>query len=192
MSMYSNVKMYFIAPEVVRMKSDVKDYLTAAGVDWEEVDNLQEVAPICNVLYMTRIQKERFIDNPEDYHQAKGKYILDSKIMATMKPDAIVMHPLPRVDEVPCLATVFPPLTLSAQFSSVDHGFLPSLPSHRSGSPKHVHHHCPPHSTGTPLASLVVFIASLNLSRFYFPAKRHSLGLSSLLAFIAGYRGCQW
>mmetsp|Transcript_23200 Transcript_23200/g.64422 ORF Transcript_23200/g.64422 Transcript_23200/m.64422 type:complete len:366 (-) Transcript_23200:318-1415(-) len=100
MSMYKNVKMYFIAPEVVKMKDDVKEYLTAAGVEWEEVDNLKEVASTCDVLYQTRIQKERFIDNPEDYLQAKGKFIIDKDMMACMKKDAIVMHPLPRVDEI--------------------------------------------------------------------------------------------
>ena len=100
MSMYENVKMYFIAPGVVPMKDEVKKYLTAAGVEWEEVDDLAKVAPVCDVLYQTRIQKERFIDNPDDYHQAKGKYIINKKIMDMMKPDAIVMHPLPRVDEV--------------------------------------------------------------------------------------------
>mmetsp|Transcript_96 Transcript_96/g.243 ORF Transcript_96/g.243 Transcript_96/m.243 type:complete len:366 (-) Transcript_96:225-1322(-) len=100
MSMYKNVKMYFIAPDVVRMKQSVKDYLTAAGVEWEEVDNLRDVASICDVLYQTRIQKERFLDNPEDYLLAKGKFIIDASIMEVMKPDAIVMHPLPRVDEI--------------------------------------------------------------------------------------------
>jgi len=100
LSMYKNVKMYFIAPEVVRMKRSVKDYLSARGVDWEEVDNLADVAAVCDVLYQTRIQKERFIDNPEDYLQAKGKFVIDNSIMAVMKPDSIVMHPLPRVDEI--------------------------------------------------------------------------------------------
>ena len=60
----------------------------------------QAVASDVDVLYQTRIQKERFQDRPEDYEAARGKYIIDRDIMALMRPHAVVMHPLPRVDEV--------------------------------------------------------------------------------------------
>lgn len=53
-----------------------------------------------DVLYQTRIQKERFQDRPEDYEAAKGKYIVDAALMQLLKKDSVVMHPLPRVDEV--------------------------------------------------------------------------------------------
>ena len=53
-----------------------------------------------DVLYQTRIQKERFQDRPEDYEAARGKYIIDRDIMALMRPHAVVMHPLPRVGEI--------------------------------------------------------------------------------------------
>lgn len=53
-----------------------------------------------DVLYQTRIQKERFQDRPEDYEKAKGKYIVDRELMSLLHPHAFVMHPLPRVDEI--------------------------------------------------------------------------------------------
>lgn len=56
----AGVKMYFVAPDVVRMKDDIKEFLTGRGVDWEEVDDLAEVSADVDVLYQTRIQKERF------------------------------------------------------------------------------------------------------------------------------------
>lgn len=100
LSMYDGVKIYFVAPDVVRMKDDIKDFLCSKGVEWEEVSDLRAVASDVDVLYQTRIQKERFQDRPEDYEQAKGKYIIDSELMKQVKKDAVVMHPLPRVDEI--------------------------------------------------------------------------------------------
>lgn len=100
LSMYNNVKMYFVAPDVVRMKEDIKDYLSKVGIDWEEVDDLKAVAAEVDVLYQTRIQKERFQDRPEDYEKAKGKYIIDKEVMELLPKHGVVMHPLPRVDEI--------------------------------------------------------------------------------------------
>ncbi|KAL4448208.1 hypothetical protein ABPG75_005427 [Micractinium tetrahymenae] len=100
LSMYPGVKMYFVAPDVCRMKDDIKSYLSSVGVDWEEVDDLAQVAADVDVLYQTRIQKERFQDRPDDYEKAKGKYIINAETMKQMKKDAIVLHPLPRVDEI--------------------------------------------------------------------------------------------
>jgi aspartate carbamoyltransferase catalytic subunit len=147
------------------MKDDIKAHLTEAGVDWEEADDLKAVAADVDVLYQTRIQKERFQDRPEDYERAKvrmlvillvlfvcvcvlcgsvlslrwrcvylfrrrlerapsraaapqlnhppnhpdptnqqphqqGKYIVDRDVMALLPPTGVVMHPLPRVDEI--------------------------------------------------------------------------------------------
>ncbi|PSC67787.1 Aspartate carbamoyltransferase chloroplastic [Micractinium conductrix] len=100
LSMYKNVKMSFVAPDVCRMKDDIKSYLTSINVDWEEVDDLAQVASDVDVLYQTRIQKERFQDRPDDYEKAKGKYIINAETMKQLRKDAIVMHPLPRVDEI--------------------------------------------------------------------------------------------
>jgi aspartate carbamoyltransferase catalytic subunit len=100
LSMYPGVKMYFVAPDVVKMKDDIKHYLSSVGVDWEEVDDLKAVAADVDVLYQTRIQKERFQDKPDDYEKAKGKYIIDADVMRLLPGDGVVMHPLPRVDEI--------------------------------------------------------------------------------------------
>ena len=82
------------------MRDDIKDFLTKHDVPWEEVESLDEVAANCDVLYQTRIQKERFQDRPQDYEAARGKYIIDNRIMRLLPKDSIVMHPLPRVDEI--------------------------------------------------------------------------------------------
>lgn len=99
LSMYPGIKMYFVAPEVVKMKDDIKDYMTLKGIDWQEVTDLKEVAADVDVMYQTRIQKERFT-NLDDYAKARGKYIIDGDIIKLMKKDARVLHPLPRVDEI--------------------------------------------------------------------------------------------
>ena len=97
---YEDVKVYFVSPPVVRMKDDIKDYLTRNNVHWEERDNLFEVAREADVVYQTRIQRERFGDRTQDYEAARGKYIIDPKVMEVMPETSRVMHPLPRVDEI--------------------------------------------------------------------------------------------
>ena len=137
------------------MQADIKDFLSGRGIEWEEADDLAEVAGDVDVLYQTRIQKERFQvstwiflpstenshdsiaildgnhtqvsllsitgmamcdmipsscsvaatlltlqDRPQEYEQARGKYIIDNETMKVLSKDAIIMHPLPRVDEV--------------------------------------------------------------------------------------------
>ncbi|XP_047341776.1 aspartate carbamoyltransferase, chloroplastic-like [Impatiens glandulifera] len=97
---FKDVKIYFVAPEVVKMKDDIKDYLTSQGVKWEESDDLMEVASKCDVVYQTRIQKERFGERIDLYEEARGKYIVDKSILNVMPKHAVVMHPLPRLDEI--------------------------------------------------------------------------------------------
>lgn len=77
----------------------IKDYLSAAGVPWREADSLAEAISSLDVLYMTRIQKERFASE-EEYERQKGVYVLDVPKMKMAKQDLIVLHPLPRVDEI--------------------------------------------------------------------------------------------
>ena len=67
---------------------------------WEESTDLMEVASCCDVIYQTRIQRERFGDRVEDYAKARGKYIVDKRVMDALSPNAVIMHPLPRLDEV--------------------------------------------------------------------------------------------
>ncbi len=97
---YRDVKLYFVAPDVVRMKEDIKDHLTEHGVQFEEESDLMKVARCVDVIYQTRIQRERFGDRIEDYEQARGKYIINQSVMDVLSEKGIVMHPLPRIDEI--------------------------------------------------------------------------------------------
>ena len=97
---YEDVTIYFVAPEIVRMKDDIKEYLTRHHIAFVEETDLKAVASEVDVIYQTRIQKERFGDRIEDYEKASGVYIVDRNILSAMKPDAIVMHPLPRIGEI--------------------------------------------------------------------------------------------
>ena len=97
---YEDVKLYFVAPTVVRMRDDIKGYLTEHGVVFEEEEDLMRVMSKVDVVYQTRIQRERFGDRIEDYERARGRYIIDVETMSALSENAIVMHPLPRVDEI--------------------------------------------------------------------------------------------
>ncbi|OGG46047.1 MAG: aspartate carbamoyltransferase [Candidatus Handelsmanbacteria bacterium RIFCSPLOWO2_12_FULL_64_10] len=97
---YEDVKVYFVAPEVVRMKEDIKEYLRRHGVFFAEEEDLFKVASIADVIYQTRIQKERFGDRTADYESARGRYIIDRELLKVMKDRAVILHPLPRVDEI--------------------------------------------------------------------------------------------
>ncbi len=97
---FDSPRICFVAPPVVRMADDIKSYLARHGVAFEEAEDLAEVAAEVDVIYQTRIQRERFGDRIGDYEQARGQYVIDTSILRCMKKDAIVMHPLPRVDEI--------------------------------------------------------------------------------------------
>ncbi|OMP04361.1 Aspartate carbamoyltransferase [Corchorus olitorius] len=97
---YQDVKIYFVSPDVVKMKDDIKDYLTSRDVEWEESADLMEVASKCDVVYQTRIQRERFGERIDLYEEARGKYIVDKDVLKVMQKHAVVMHPLPRLDEI--------------------------------------------------------------------------------------------
>lgn len=93
------IDLVFISPRNVRMGEDVKSELQAKGVGFEEETNLLEVLPHVDVVYQTRIQHERF-ESESEYEEARGKYVIDAEAMAALNSNAIVMHPLPRVDEI--------------------------------------------------------------------------------------------
>ncbi|KAL6538443.1 Aspartate carbamoyltransferase 1, chloroplastic [Orobanche gracilis] len=97
---FKDVKIYFVSPEVVNMKDDIKNYLTSEGVEWEESVDLMEVASKCDVVYQTRIQRERFGERIDLYEEARGKYIVNRDVLDVMQSHAVVMHPLPRLDEI--------------------------------------------------------------------------------------------
>jgi aspartate carbamoyltransferase catalytic subunit len=89
----------FISPENSRIKEGVKEYLRERDLTFTETDNLESCLRETDILYMTRIQKERFKRRLE-YEKAKGNLVLTLAKVQTMKEEAIVMHPLPRVDEI--------------------------------------------------------------------------------------------
>lgn len=97
---FENLKVIFVSPEVVRMRDDIKEYLDRHNIEWEENQDLHDVASKVDVIYQTRIQRERFGDKLEDYKKAKGIYVIDKYLMKKVKNNAIIMHPLPRVDEI--------------------------------------------------------------------------------------------
>ncbi len=97
---YDNIFIYFCAPRVVRMRDDIKEYLTRHNVKWEEDDDLKRVAKKVDVIYQTRIQRERFADKQEEYNEAKGIYVINKELMQHVPDDTIILHPLPRVDEI--------------------------------------------------------------------------------------------
>ncbi|MBR0373870.1 MAG: aspartate carbamoyltransferase [Mogibacterium sp.] len=96
---YEDIHFVMISPEELDLPSYIKEQLNKAGVDWREVSSLEEALPELDVLYMTRVQKERFF-NEEDYIRLKDSFILNRAMLSTAKDDMIVMHPLPRVNEI--------------------------------------------------------------------------------------------
>lgn len=97
---YPNVKFVLISPEELRIPDYIReDVLRASGHEFEEVTRLEDALPKLDVLYMTRVQKERFF-NEDDYVRMKDFYILDKEKMKLAGPDMLVLHPLPRVNEI--------------------------------------------------------------------------------------------
>lgn len=99
LSMFKNNKFVFISTPELMMPAYIKDIIKANGSTYEEVNTLEEAIPCLDVLYMTRIQQERFASQ-EEYLAQKNTYILDRRKMLLAKRDMIIMHPLPRVDEI--------------------------------------------------------------------------------------------
>ncbi len=99
LSKYEGVELVFVAPAVCQMHEDIKAHLDRSGVAWREESDLEAVLPHMDCVYMTRIQKERFLDSRE-YETAHHAYRLTPDNVATMAQDAIVLHPLPRVGEI--------------------------------------------------------------------------------------------
>lgn len=96
---YENIKYVLISPDELKLPEYMTDMIKAAGADYEEIANLEEAMPKLDILYMTRVQKERFF-NEEDYVRLKDTYILTPEKLANAKADLTIMHPLPRVNEI--------------------------------------------------------------------------------------------
>jgi aspartate carbamoyltransferase catalytic subunit len=96
---YKNVHIHYIAPDNVRIPLAVKRYLVEQGVAFEESADLLKVAESADVIYQTRIQKERFL-SLDEYEKATGKYMIDEAVLERMRKEAIILHPLPRAGEI--------------------------------------------------------------------------------------------
>jgi len=92
-------KIYFISPQLLRLRDETRDMLDMKGVKYEEVNDIREVISELDVLYVTRIQKERFPDIME-YEQVRGSYKITVDILKEAKEDLKILHPLPKVDEI--------------------------------------------------------------------------------------------
>ena len=96
---YEGIKFVLISPQELQVPDYVKEKMDAAGAEWTEVETLEEAMPQLDILYMTRVQRERFF-NEEDYVRLKDSYILNLEKLQPAKEDLTIMHPLPRVNEI--------------------------------------------------------------------------------------------
>ena len=116
---YPGIRFVLISPEELKLPSYIKnDVLDRQNIPYEEVVRLEDALPDLDILYMTRVQKERFF-NEEDYVRMKDLYILDNKKMELAKEDMYILHPLPRVNEI---ATEVDNDPRAAYFKQVQYG----------------------------------------------------------------------
>jgi len=99
LTQFDGIKLNYVSPDILRMPRDVMDEVTAKGLPQSEHTTLEKVLPKTDVLYVTRVQKERFED-PEVYEKVKNAFVVNPKVMKLAKKDMIVLHPLPRVTEI--------------------------------------------------------------------------------------------
>ncbi len=99
LTMFKVNMIYLISPPQLRVREDTKELLVNAGIEFKEVERLEEVVSELDVLYASRIQKERFPD-PSEYELVKGSYIITPETLRNAKDELIILHPLPRVDEI--------------------------------------------------------------------------------------------
>ena len=94
-----NAKFNFVSPVELKMPSTVIQYIKNAGLEYHEYTSLEEVIPQSDIIYMTRVQRERFPD-PLEYEKVKNAYILRNEMLENSKPNCRILHPLPRVNEI--------------------------------------------------------------------------------------------
>ncbi|MBW7920028.1 MAG: aspartate carbamoyltransferase, partial [Anaerolineales bacterium] len=94
-----DVKLNYVSPDILKMPKEVMDEVGEKNIPQAEFDSLDQVLPETDVLYVTRVQKERF-ENVDEYEKVKGAYVIDPAVMQAAKQKMIVMHPLPRVTEI--------------------------------------------------------------------------------------------
>jgi aspartate carbamoyltransferase catalytic subunit len=115
---FTNIKLNYVSPDILKMPKEVMDEVSAKKVPQTEYSSLEKVLVETDVLYVTRVQNERF-ENPADYETVKGAYVIDPEIMKAAKKDMIVMHPLPRVGEI---STDFDDDPRAAYFRQMEYG----------------------------------------------------------------------
>jgi len=94
-----NATFHLVSPDELKLPSSVKMHIKNARLEYHQYTDLQEIIPVADIIYMTRIQKERFSD-PMEYEKVKNSYVLDRKMLAGSKPNMKILHPLPRVNEI--------------------------------------------------------------------------------------------
>ena len=99
LSRYENIKYVFISPKELKMPEEVLNILKQKNIEYTEVESLEENIPNLDILYMTRVQKERFAD-AQEYERLKDVYVLNKEKLKNAKKDLIILHPLPRVNEI--------------------------------------------------------------------------------------------
>ena len=95
---FENIEITFISPENLKISKDIKDYLKRHNIKFSEEDDLNKILSKVDVIYMTRIQKERI--SVEDYEKAKGKFSINEENLNLIKRTSRIMHPLPHVEEI--------------------------------------------------------------------------------------------
>lgn len=100
LSKFRDVRIYFVSPPALKMRDDILTHLRESRVWYVEETDLDKVLPEVRVVYQTRIQKERFGGRVAEYEKFRGVYVLNRASLERMRPDAIIMHPLPRLDEI--------------------------------------------------------------------------------------------
>lgn len=98
MALYGN-KMIFVSPKSLRMPEEITADLRNRGAEIEETNDLKKALSVSDIVYVTRVQRERF-ENPEDYEKVKGLYIINREMINRAKKGITILHPLPRVDEI--------------------------------------------------------------------------------------------
>lgn len=99
LSLFNPKKIFLVSPQLLKIRQEVRDFLKSIGLNIYETESLEEVLNDIDVLYVTRIQKERFPD-PAEYEKVKGSYRISIEMLKNAKDDLIILHPLPRIDEI--------------------------------------------------------------------------------------------
>ena len=99
LSLYQNVKIIFVSPRALAIPKFLKEHLNRKRIEYDQTESLDEALKQADIIYQTRIQKERF-RTESDYSRYFGRYIIDQKSLKLIKTNAKIMHPLPRINEI--------------------------------------------------------------------------------------------